>query len=1234
MKACGLGLLLMLLILRYVGGNEEDTQAGCSTAANDLVFIIDGSSSVGVPNFNTAKRWLTNISSSFDVGARHTQVGVVQFSDTPRLEIPLGQHQSVPELRARAAKNHIAVVLTDGRSQDDVVDAAVEARAQNIVLFAVGVGNEVSFSELESMAAKPPSAYVLHAEDYTTISRIRDAMAQKLCEESVCPMWINVGSRNEKGFDLIQEMGIHEKGRKVQGSLQSEAAYLLNSGMDVTMDTRMIFPEGLPPSYVFVTTLRLRAPANQEHFHLFRVRSKGGFTQAAVTLNGKDKSVTFVTTSIYEEEQSVIFNDRGIKRLFDEDWHQLKLLVKPRRIICFLDDVQIEEQLLDPTIPIYINGNTQVAKETMGETTVLCSLDRSLGTGECNCPIGSAGPPGLPGPMGFRGEKGREGPPGPDGKPGKLGERGKPGPPGKTGQKGEAGQPGPRGAPGQRGAKGDRGERGAPGEAGPPGPMGIQGVTGEPGLPGQPGVKGAPGSPGNDGPAGPVGAKGNKGDPGLPGVEGQPGAPGIRGLPGQMGPVGPQGERGLPGLVGSTGPKGPQGIQGPRGPPGLDGPQGPMGNSGEKGSQGSPGQPGLGGAEGPPGPRGLPGVMGMPGFKGHKGEIGSPGPKGNQGEKGGDGIPGRPGIRGEPGPKGSKGEKGVMGDSGARGADGKKGDVGPTGVSGPPGSPGRDGLPGQPGVPGYPGKPGKPPTDEHLIKLCSSVLRNQLPELLQAMVPTDCRHCEGKQGPPGDQGPPGPMGPQGPAGYPGTAGSRGYPGPPGRQGLQGIKGDIGPMGLKGSKGEGDIGLPGPLVQQDRQEIPVPMARDVVVHQAFRANRESQAYRGSAVRQDLRHPAQRYCCNQGANLSNIWFCLHLGELPIGVMDEADIWAFFNASGYYDETYVVEEPVTLCDKTAVNRFGARLMPTFFYCIFLLSLLGNGLVLYILYKYEKLSTVTNIFLLNLVISDLIFSLSLPFWATYYSSEWIFGEAMCKLVGSLYFVGFYSSILFLTLMTFDRYLAVVHAIAAAKRRRMIYALASTATVWGVSILASIKEFVMYGTREDSQYGMLCEETGYSQSVLAKWQLVSYYQQFILFFLLPLGIVLYCYVRITLRIIETRMREKCRAVKLIFVIVVTFFLCWTPYNVVVLLRALHTSVGYSSEPCTDDLDYAQYVTRNMAFLYCCVSPLFYTFVGKKFQSHFRRLLAKRIPCLKSHILTSQSSRTTSHRSPQTLYEY
>lgn len=343
-------------------------------------------------------------------------------------------------------------------------------------------------------------------------------------------------------------------------------------------------------------------------------------------------------------------------------------------------------------------------------------------------------------------------------------------------------------------------------------------------------------------------------------------------------------------------------------------------------------------------------------------------------------------------------------------------------------------------------------------------------------------------------------------------------------------------------------------------------------------------------------------------------------------------FFKSSNTTEDSshVILNETVILCEKTSVIRFGAKFIPMFYYMNFLLSLLGNSLVLCIIYKYEKLGTVTNIFLLNLVISDLLFASTLPFWAVYHSSEWIFGPAFCKLVGSLYSIGFSSSILFLTLMTFDRYLAVVHAITAAQSRRRVYAFSMSLAVWFLSLLSSLKDMVLYNTRFNKPGGWVCEESGYSYQTIVKWQLMGYYQQFGLFFLLPLMMVFYCYARITIRIVSTRIQEKCRAVKLIFFIIFTFFICWTPYNVVILLRALHLSSKDKS--CSDDLDYAEYVTRNIAYLYCCISPVFYTFVGKKFQSHFQKLLAKHIPCLKITILSSQSSRTTSFRSPNTEY--
>ncbi|XP_067433593.1 C-C chemokine receptor type 1-like isoform X1 [Thunnus thynnus] len=321
-------------------------------------------------------------------------------------------------------------------------------------------------------------------------------------------------------------------------------------------------------------------------------------------------------------------------------------------------------------------------------------------------------------------------------------------------------------------------------------------------------------------------------------------------------------------------------------------------------------------------------------------------------------------------------------------------------------------------------------------------------------------------------------------------------------------------------------------------------------------------------------------------------------------------------YYDKD---EKPVGPCIRDSDNLLGAQLS-TIYYFMFLFSLFGNGLVLVIIHRFEKLTTVTNILLLNLVVSSLIFMSSLPFLGVYKQlSYWIFGEVMCKIVGSVYYLGFYSSVLFLTLLTFDRYLGVVYCLHASQVRNQRYALLSCAVVWLVSGLACIPQMILHKTFTHHMTNKtFCQEhPGNTTSIDDKLRASGFYLQLFLFLLFPLIVIVYCYVRIAITVISSKVVTKFKTVRLIFVIVLLFFICWTPFNVVQLIPEV---------PLCEELKrrgYALQVTRDIAYIYFCISPIFYTFVGKKFQSYFRQLLVKCFPGLKKHISVSQVSRTS-----------
>nr|XP_006111035.1 collagen alpha-1(XXI) chain [Pelodiscus sinensis] len=877
--------ILILLLQDYISAEDGEIRASCRTAPADLVFILDGSYSVGPENFEIIKRWLVNITRNFDIGPKFIQVGVVQYSDYPVLEIPLGTHDSsenliremeyiqylggntrtgraiqfaIDHLFAKSSRflTKIAVVLTDGKSQDEVKEAAAEARKNKITLFAIGVGSEIEEDELRAIANKPSSTYVFYVEDYIAISRIREVIKQKLCEESVCPTRIPVAARDEKGFDILLGLGVKKKAKKrIQISSSNAKAYEITSNIDLSEFTRNVFPEGLPPSYVFVSTQRFKV---RKTWDLWRILSLDGRPQITVTVNGEDKTLSFTTTSLINGTQVVTFTAPRVKTLFDEGWHQIRLLVTETHVTLYIDDQETEMKPLNPVLGIYISGLTQIGKYVGKEETVqfdvqklriycdpeqnnretACEIpgfngecmngpsDVGATPSPCICPPGKQGPPGPKGDPGQPGNHGYPGQPGPDGKPGYQGAAGTPGVSGSPGIQGPRGLPGFKGEAGRDGAKGERGfpgfpglhgmpaskgEMGPKGDAGPPGIYGKKGAKGEkgdPGFPGLPGRSGEPGRDGKDGLPGSPGFKGEVGKLGVTGPEGRQGDPGIPGIPGSQGTKGQKGEIGPPGQPGTKGFPGVTGMVGPEGTSGRPGTPGPKGYKGEPGNQGKPGLSGVKGEQGGPGTPGEPGYPGMPGTQGAKGEKGNQGERGIQGHKGEGGRPGTPGQQGANGLNGANGEKGEKGDPGIRGLNGQKGESGVHGLVGPSGPRGQQGDRGYPGLPGADGKPGREFSEEFIRQVCTDVLRTQLPVILRSGRLQNCIHCQSQSTSPGLPGPPGPIGPEGPRGFSGLPGNDGIPGVPGAPGTPGIRGPKGVPGKNGEKGSQGTGVPG------------------------------------------------------------------------------------------------------------------------------------------------------------------------------------------------------------------------------------------------------------------------------------------------------------------------------------------------------------------------------------------------------------------------------------------
>lgn len=76
------------------------------------------------------------------------------------------------------------------------------------------------------------------------------------------------------------------------------------------MFSRNVFPEGLPPSYVFVSTQRFKV---KKTWDLWRILSQDGTPQIAVTVIGEKKTLSFTTTNLVNGNQVVTFTAPRVK---------------------------------------------------------------------------------------------------------------------------------------------------------------------------------------------------------------------------------------------------------------------------------------------------------------------------------------------------------------------------------------------------------------------------------------------------------------------------------------------------------------------------------------------------------------------------------------------------------------------------------------------------------------------------------------------------------------------------------------------------------------------------------------------------------------------------------------------------------------------------------------------------------------------------------------------------------
>lgn len=236
-----------------------------------------------------------------------------------------------------------------------------------------------------------------------------------------------------------------------------------------------------------------------------------------------------------------------------------------------------------------------------------------------------------------------------------------------------------------------------------------------------------------------------------------------------------------------------------------------------------------------------------------------------------------------------------------------------------------------------------------------------------------------------------------------------------------------------------------------------------------------------------------------------------------------------------------------------------------IILLGVSGNSLVIYVVYRFRSLRTVTNFFIANLAVADLLVNaLCLPFtlMATL-SGQWKFGQVMCYLLPYAQGLAVHVSTVTLSVIALDRYRSIVHH-TETKMSKDVCAVVITITWMASAVLASplaiFREYVTFDlTPERIIQGCVEKWPGSS----ADGTIYSVFT-FLLQYSLPLSIISYAYACIWSKLRKhvsprgghsERHRRRRKTTNMLAAVVAVFAVSWLPFHAFQLAVDIDSSV-------------------------------------------------------------------------------
>ncbi|CAK6437411.1 unnamed protein product [Pipistrellus nathusii] len=294
------------------------------------------------------------------------------------------------------------------------------------------------------------------------------------------------------------------------------------------------------------------------------------------------------------------------------------------------------------------------------------------------------------------------------------------------------------------------------------------------------------------------------------------------------------------------------------------------------------------------------------------------------------------------------------------------------------------------------------------------------------------------------------------------------------------------------------------------------------------------------------------------------------------------------------------------------------------FVLGILGNGLVIWVA-GFRMARTVTTLCYLNLAIADFSFLTTLPFLmvSSIMKKQWPFGWFLCKLIYTVVDINLFGSVFLIAFIALDRCICVLHPVWAHNHRTVSLATKLVLVPWILALILTSQIFIFVTIVNDPIGNVYCafNFAPWADTPQKLLKVVSTVMtargviRFVIGFTMPMSIVAICYGLIAIKLYKKGMINSSRSSKVLTAVVVSFFVCWFPFQLVALLHTVwirEILLGRMYKA----LDILTSLLEALAFFNSCLNPMLYVFIGQD----FRRTLIHSLPASLERAMTEDSA--------------